>query len=101
MYTATMDYSFHPDRQEEACRIWEEEILTHARTQEGFVRLQLLSGERGRVMAIGTWENKDAAEAFMRTGVFVKLMDRIGSMTTGDPRPRIWELRSYADRYGR
>ncbi len=97
MYTATMVYSFKEPSFDAACEIWKNEILEHARSQPGFVRMQLLAA-RPRAMAIGTWESNQAARAFMETGVFKQLMSRLQPMIDGQPQQTIWELRYYVQK---
>ena len=41
-------------------------------------------------MAVGTWEAKEHAEAFMRTGVFKVLMEKLKPYLDSDPVPRVW-----------
>jgi quinol monooxygenase YgiN len=53
---------------------------------------------RPRAMAIGTWEDNLHARAFMETGVFKKLMDRLQSMVEEQPQQSIWELKFFASR---
>jgi hypothetical protein len=49
-------------------------------------------------LAIGTWEAKEHAEAFMRTGVFAVLKDQLGPFLAGDPSPRLWTLEAFVTR---
>lgn len=98
MYTATMEYSFKPERLADAVLLWKEEVMNHAVAQPGFVRMQFLTQDGGQCLALGTWEKKEDAEAFMRTGVFKKLMDKLTGLTTAEPKPRIWDLVHYAGR---
>lgn len=91
MYTATMEYTFRPEAFDQACQIWREVVLDAAARQPGFVRMQFLTSQPG-ALAIGTWQDKASAEAFMRTGVFKVLMDRIESLCAARPQPRTWEL---------
>ena len=76
MYTATMQYQFKDDAFDQACEIWNREILEHAKSQAGFVRMQLLTA-RPRALAIGTWEDNQHARAFMETGAFKALMGKL------------------------
>ena len=96
MHTAMMQYRFVTERLDEACSIWRQEVLDIARGREGFVRMQLYSRPTGEALAIGTWESRDHAEAFMQTGVFKKLSARLEGMTTEQPKPSRWDLRSFA-----
>ena len=95
MYTATMTYHFRDESFDAACEIWKDQILDHAKTQPGFVRMQLLTA-RPRAMAIGTWEESRFARAFMETGVFRDMMGRLQGMTAEQPQQAIWDLRYFA-----
>lgn len=97
MHTAMMQYRFDPKHLDEACRVWQREVLEVARKHEGFVRMQLYSRRSGEALAIGTWESRDHAEAFMKTGVFAKLLQQLEGMTTEQPQPSRWDLRSFAE----
>jgi len=97
MYTATMLYHFRDDAFDTACEIWNGQILQHARTQPGFVRMQLLTA-RPKAMAIGTWEHNTNARAFMETGVFKQLMGKLEGMVVEQPQQTIWELKYFASR---
>jgi heme-degrading monooxygenase HmoA len=96
MYTATMIYTFRDGQFDAACEIWNNEILTHAKGQSGFVRMQFLAA-RPKAMAIGTWESSDHARAFMNTGAFKKLMGQLQGMVEGQPEQTIWDLRYFAE----
>ncbi len=97
MYTATMHYSFKEEYLEEACALWKKQVLDLALKQAGFIRMQfLLSGTEA--LAIGTWEEKQYAQAFMQSGVFKQLMEKLETMVTAPPRPRIWELKYFEEK---
>ncbi|MDC7232794.1 MAG: hypothetical protein PQJ58_06155 [Spirochaetales bacterium] len=95
MYTATVVYEFREEAFEEACRIWEEEVLVLGQKQPGFVRMQFLTAPP-RAMAIGTWEDESCAQAFMQTGVFKTLLEKLKPLLTGEPRPQVWDLKYFA-----
>ena len=95
MYTATMQYQFKDEAFDQACEIWNREILEHAKSHAGFVRMQFLTA-RPRALAIGTWENDQHARAFMQTGAFKALMGKLQPMVTGQPQQAIWDLKYYA-----
>ena len=97
MYTATMAYHFKDEAFDQACEIWRDEILEHARAQKGFVRMQFLTA-RPRALAIGTWEESRYARAFMETGAFKEMMGRLQGMTTEQPQKAIWDLMYFASR---
>ena len=95
MYTATMNYRFKPEDFEKACALWEYHVFDAARGQAGFVRMQFLI-DKPQAMAIGTWQKKADAEAFMNTGVFKRLMAALEGYCDGQPSPHIWELKYFA-----
>jgi hypothetical protein len=97
MYTATMHYQFTEDDFERACQTWRTEVMEHAKTRPGFVRMQFLVAGRD-ALAIGTWENRDYARAFMETGVFKKLLEKLEGMTTARPTPKVWDLKYFEEK---
>ncbi len=97
MYTATMLYHFRDESFDEACEIWNDQILKHASTQPGFVRMQLLTA-KPKALAIGTWEDSLHARTFMETGVFKLLMRKLHGLIAEQPQQTIWDLRFYASR---
>ena len=90
MYTATMRYYFKPEEMVKCIEKWEEQVLEIAEEQEGFVRMQFLVKENGETMAIGTWEEKENAEAFMKTGIFKKILEEFEPFMTAKPVGEIW-----------
>jgi len=97
MYTATMLYHFKEDSFETACEIWKDQILEHAKSQPGFVRMQLLTA-RPQALAIGTWAGNADARRFMETGVFKKLMGELQAYVASPPQQTIWDLRYFAEK---
>lgn len=97
MYTAVMEYHFKQEDFEEACRIWKEQVIELAKDQKGFVRMQFLTRTGGYAMAIGTWEATEYAQAFMKTGVFIELLENLEDMLEEKPSPVIWETKYYAE----
>jgi hypothetical protein len=97
MYTATMIYHFKDDSFDAACEIWKKEIFEHAKTQPGFVRMQLLVA-RPKAMAIGTWDDNARARAFMETGVFKRLMGTVQPMMAEQPQQSLWDLKYFAEK---
>ncbi len=91
MFTATMDYRILPERRDDFCNYWNEQVLSTAKGQPGIVRMMLLESEK-LIMAIGVWEDKSFAEDFMKTGVFKDLMEHITSWLLEDPKPSTWDL---------
>ena len=94
MYTATMRYSFKPEVFEVACGFWRNLVLEEAKKAPGLVRMQLLVAKPA-ALAIGTWEDKSYAEAFMRTGVFKRLLEHLTGLTAAEPKSELWELDSF------
>ena len=94
MYTATMLYRFKEESFDEACEIWRSEVMEHAHSQPGFVRMQLLIA-RPNALAMGTWEDNIFARRFMETGVFKRLLDRLSSMVVASPEQTIWDLKYF------
>lgn len=91
MYVATMEYPLAAGTPPvAAAQIWKSVVEPAARGREGLVRLQLLS-RPGTLLAVGTWEDKRFAEAFMQTGVFLLLKDALEGHLAGDPQPRLWD----------
>jgi quinol monooxygenase YgiN len=97
MYTATMIYHFKDDSFDAACEIWKKEIFEHAKSQPGFVRMQLLVA-RPKAMAIGTWEDNAHARAFMETGVFKRMVGTVQGMMAEQPQQTVWDLKYFAEK---
>jgi len=97
MYTATMLYHFKDAAFDEACEIWKSEVMEHAQSQPGFVRMQFLTA-RPDAMALGTWLDSDHARRFMETGVFKRLLERLTDMVSSRPEQTIWDLRYFAEK---
>jgi quinol monooxygenase YgiN len=97
MYTATMTYHFKDDSFDAGCEIWKQEIIEHAKSQAGFVRMQFLVA-RPKAMAVGTWESNANARSFMETGVFKRLMAKVQPMLSEQPQQNVWELKYFAEK---
>ncbi len=95
-----MEYQFKPEQVALGCQIWRETVLEAARNRKGFVRMQLFSQTSGNVLAMGTWESKGNAEAFMQTGVFVTLKEKLSPLMLKEPQQRLWNLEGFADTSG-
>jgi len=95
MYTATILYHFKQENFDQACEIWKNEVMEHAKAQPGFVRMQFLV-DQPKALAIGTWEDGGYARKFMETGVFKRLLARVTNMVTADPEQTIWDLKYFA-----
>lgn len=59
MFARVVTVQMKPEYLDEAIRIYEESIVGHARTQEGFKSVQLLSQRNtGKTVSISTWETE-------------------------------------------
>lgn len=96
MYSATMKYIFKPEGFEEGCRLWKELILDKAAHAEGMVRMQFFKSAPS-ALAVGTWKEKSYAEAFMQTGAFRELRQKIGPLLAEAPQSEHWELAEYRE----
>lgn len=96
MYNAHIKYVFKANMLEEAVKVWKEGVLDKIKHAEGFIRVQLYTRER-EMMAIGTWEDRSYAEAFMKTGVFKDLMDTFGDYLEEVPANREYDLRYFEE----
>ncbi len=97
MYTATMRYVFKKESFSRGCAEWKETVFKEAQKAEGLIRMQFLVAEPV-ALAMGTWREKSDAEAFMRTGVFKKLMEKIATFTETEPKSEIWNLDSFFEK---
>ena len=97
MYTATMLYHFKEDSFDSACEIWKNEVMEHARSQPGFIRMQFLVA-RPNALALGTWKDNADARRFMETGVFKRLLSRLSDMVAASPEQTIWDLKYFAEK---
>ena len=94
MHNAHIVYKFKEGKLEEGVKVWEEGVFNKIRNAEGFVRVQLYT-QGNEMMAIGTWEDKSYAEAFMRTGVFKDIMATFGDLLLEQPANTTWTLRYF------
>ena len=90
MYIATMVYEFKADCFADGVRAWEEEVFLEAKGREGLQRMELCTHEP-KMFAIGHWRSPEDAQAFMATGVFARLTQRIEAMLTHRPEPDMWQ----------
>ncbi len=97
MYTATMRYYFKPEDMVSCIEKWQEKVLEVAEEQEGFVRMQFLAKQDGEAMAIGTWDEKEYAEKFMKTGIFKDILKEFEPYMTKQPVPEIWSTVLYSE----
>lgn len=92
MYNAIMHYHFKKERMEEAVSLWKSGVADKIGKQPGFVRVQFYTHEDGTAIAIGTWEKREDAENFMKTGVFADLLQTFGDCMAEQPRSKDYEL---------
>lgn len=94
MYNAHIVYKFKEGQVEEGVKIWEEGVFNKISKAQGFVRVQLYtSGDE--MMAIGSWEDKSYAEAFMRTGVFKDILTSFGDLLIEQPVTKSLDMRYF------
>jgi hypothetical protein len=91
-----MLYYFKEESFDAACELWKNQVMEHARTQPGFVRMQFLVA-RPRALAMGTWAEPQNARSFMETGVFKRLMASLEGMISRLPEQNIWDLKYSAE----
>jgi hypothetical protein len=91
-----MKYIFKPEGFEEGCRLWKELIFDKAAHAEGMVRMQFLKASPS-ALAIGTWKEKSYAEAFMQTGIFRELKQKIAPLLADEPHAEHWEPAEYCE----
>lgn len=93
MYTAMVTYTFRPEALEEGVAIWEAEVLSRVQAQPGFRGVQLYTRADGAMLAVGSWNRQEDAQAFMRTGVFKDLTARLAPLMTQPPDQGPWDRR--------
>lgn len=86
MHNAIMKYTFKPERLEEAVQIWKSGVADKIGKQPGFIRVQFYTQPNGEALAIGSWESKEDAENFMKTGVFADILKTFGDCMQEQPR---------------
>jgi len=91
MYTAMVTYHFRPEALAEGVAVWEEEVLGKVQEQPGFRGVQLYTRPDGAMLAIGTWDRPEDAQAFMRTGVFKELTARLEPLMNRPPEQGPWD----------
>ena len=98
MFNTIVEYEFYPDKLEEACKIWEDELIDLVSKQPGFIRMQFYAKADGKAMAIGSWKASEYAQKFMQTGVFQKLVEKLKRYIVREPHPEVWTLRCYKEK---
>ena len=90
MFTATMIFTFKADEYDKGCSLWREMIPDLAIKQRGCIRIQFLQAPP-RAMAIGTWEGEEYATAFMKTGIFDRLLSALSVSLERPPEGTVWD----------
>ena len=98
MYNAIIRYNFKPEKIKDAIKLWEDGVYKKITEQEGFIRVQLYSNEDGEVIAIGSWEDKKYADAFMQTGVFKNVLETFNEYLQEIPRNKIFDLEFFQEK---
>lgn len=96
MYHAIMKYAFKPEKLQEATKIWEEGVAGGIVNQPGFIRVQFYTEPSGEAIAIGSWESKEHADAFMKTGVFADILKTFEDCMQAQPRGGAYTLEYFA-----
>ncbi len=91
-----MRYTFTEEGFDEGCALWKASVPEKAAAAPGMARIQFLEA-RPVALAVGSWRDKADAEAFMRTGVFRDLLERLGPLLARKPEPEAWDLAAYAE----
>ena len=92
MYTAVMAYFFKPESVKEGIDLWKSHIGAEVTKQPGFIRAQVYSHETGKVIAIGSWQDKTDAETYMRKGDFANLLKVIEPLMVELPQGSTYQL---------
>lgn len=86
MFHAIMTYHFYPQHLQEASALWHTQVARIIAKQPGFIRVQFYTNADGTAVAIGSWEAKEYADDFMKTGVFANLLKDLEHMMSEVPR---------------
>jgi len=97
MYNAQMIYKFKEGKLEEGVSSWKNGVYNKIILAEGFIRVQLYTKEN-EMIAIGSWEDKSFADAFMKTGAFKDIMETFGELLQERPVNSKLELRYFEDK---
>jgi quinol monooxygenase YgiN len=97
MHNAHIVYKFKQGQLEAGVKIWEETVYKKIKSADGFIRVQLYTSD-DEMMAIGTWEEKSYAEAFMKTGVFHNVMESFKALLESTPVNTNYNLRHFEER---
>ena len=86
MYGRLTTVQLHPDKVDEATRIWREEVLPLAEQTEGF-RGVLVFGDRssGKGGAITLWETEAAMQASAASGYLQQALAKFAPVFAGHP----------------
>lgn len=94
MHNAHIVYKFKEGKLEEGVQIWKDSVYDKIKLAEGFIRVQLYT-TGNEMMAIGSWEEKEFAQNFMKTGVFKDIMASFGDLLEEKPVNKTYELRYF------
>ncbi len=98
MYNAIVKYIFKEGVMNEGMTLWKNIVYSQIISQPGFMRVQAYSRPSiNEFVAIGSWQNKESAELFMRTGVFKLLMEHIKDFLEEDPVSGEYFLEAYEE----
>ncbi len=94
MFASTMRYKFKEGSGAKGAQIWNEVVFDIGMEQEGVVSLQLLTKD-DEALAIGIWKDEKYAQAFMKTGVFIDLLNKLDAILNEKPRAERWEAKAF------
>lgn len=97
MHNTIVKYKFKTENLNEAIELWKSGVYDKVKNQKGFIRVQLYSNEDGTCIAIGSWENKEDAQNFMKTGVFKDILKSFGDFLIEKPELKEYDLKYFAD----
>jgi quinol monooxygenase YgiN len=80
-----MTYHFREEKMDEALEIWKGAILEPISKAPGFHQVVMLRGQGGLAVAMGMWDSRESADAFMATGAAKKLFDLISPYFSEKP----------------
>lgn len=84
MYARHLTTYVHPDRMDEALKIYEENVIPRGQTQEGYRGLYVLADrETGKVVSISFWDSKEDALANEAGGYLREQMDKFNEVLAG------------------
>ncbi len=94
MFASTMRYKFKEGKGREGSKIWNDIVFHTGMEQEGVISLQILLNE-DEALAIGIWDGEEYAQRFMKTGIFIDLMNKLESILLKKPQAERWEAEAF------